>query len=807
MKHRTRRIIGVVIIFICIITTLSGCSSERLEAFADTDLVQLMKDRINANKAIANRLYTAGLITESERDSILKTIDSQLDVFLSDKISTSTTLQNRIFGAVVDWSAPEWNKSRKGYKEDEWEEEIITTYVAKNNEKLANKRVKLFKGKGTVITPIEIVKGKVAEDINDRFGYKVYILRPFGDVEGGSGKSLDETIDIIAEATKNKDKVNTADLEQLFELAVDEHGNPVTLLDLTKRKNRIVGYSTGSTLVTDETFKYDKNGKVVVDQVGNEVKKDVSVHKKSFNTPDAKGELPGHDMVVKDRKTGKIPMMAIRFREFNSEAVDNIIKTLGMNPDQYLFYTKKGDNRVYIMEYPIYYVSAIREKPGNINEYICDLEKSNIGINVRTGKLIKYGKAWGKETDPAVYLEDNDPYLQLRGAKSHNEEGRSAFVVQGATPKGEGLEVGENKQKVRTGRIVLRDYLEATYAPGVVGNENVAVLGRKIRILQFEGSKKNVMAKYYGKDGKQLEKTGNLYVNDFADLESLAGDKPIVKYIGSPEEAKSTGDGDTGSSEGVGGHLGDIKDSILKIEELDEKVVTKINPTTQFPGKTIGRADNNSNSKPLFYAMAVKKNMFSTALFSGWIMNESSENSLKWWIEWLAHPNRTYKYTINKNSLEDYLVGNYAFELNEAGIIVLDLETISKIQQEYKEQDRKSTTRWFRTTFVVIGWAILCYAMILMLAWVIDVNFGLGIGLLEIVSFGNWVAVRGDDGIPYDEVGTGKYVTFNKMLPKTIRIAIIGILLIFVNVIDVVVYLIDIFGGAAKVMDKLIRGV
>lgn len=809
--------------------TLYGCSNQKLEAFLKTDLNTIMSSRVQANKAIVDTLNASGLISTSEKETILASIDKQMSSYLTD-ISTNTELQKKLLAAAVDWAGPSWssygptkavnyvdgsgkNKTKQvnslGYTEDEWNESVLTTYMV-NNGYTSSFNMPLFNGKGSNIEPISIVDGKTGETINSRFGYKVYVIKPFENIDGG--KSLDEVIEMVKKATKDPEKIDNTILNKLFQPAKDSKNNDVTLLDISKRNNQVIANSTGSTLVDDAKFALE-GGLVKETYAGNKVIGTVNSSKSSLNTKQTEAK-PGNDMIIR-AANGQVPIMSIRFHEFNKDAVDNIVKTLGMNPDQYLFTTYDSDgnseNRVYIMEYPVNYVDTIKNNDKDLSQYIMEFKKSNMGINVRTGKLVKYGTAWGKEKEEGVYMDDSDPYLSVAGAANNTAEGQSAFVVDGTSADGQEMVIGESKTKVKTGRIILRDYLEATYAPGIVDNEPIVIFGRKLRILQFSGSKNNIVAKYYDKEGKVIENSASLMIDDFADFAALNNTtKPTVKYIGRVGEG---GGGDTGNngsgSPTITTDANDLKASIVKIDELDKKVEKSIKPSTQFPGKEVGKSDYDNSKKPIFYAMAIKKNMFDTSLFSGWINNKDNQkNSLVWWASWLSNENRSYKYTINTTLLEEYLMGNYVFELQEDGIVILDLETIAKIQVEFEAIEKESNSLLARTSFIVFGYALVMYSFILILAWAVDTNIDLGFNILGKLSFGNWVAIKDpEEYMGYDNEDSKKYLSFRSMLLKALGVAVIGVILILINVIDVVIYLIAIFGGIAKAISNIITGI
>ena len=839
-KSRNRQFITLIACTF-VMLSLVGCGDAKVNAFLNTNITTAMGSRVKANKDLANELHTSGLLSDSDLLTVDSNIDSQMAVYMSANLSTDSNLRNILLASVVDWGAPGWQDFSPitgdvdgiGYKSEDWDSSIVTRYIANNWSAAtsgADVKVPLFNGKDTTITPISIIDSQTGELVNERFGYTVYVLKPFGSTGTTSTtstvsppKSLDEVLAMVSTATADKTKVDDSVLDQLFTKAVDSSGNDVTLLNLSDRNNQVVADSTGSPFVTDSAYRYNKTtGKLEQTTVGNKVTKQVGVYNEAIDPIEVnKVAEPGNDMLIWD-KSNKIPLISVRFHEFNKSAVDNITKTLGLSPDQYLFTNYNGENRVYIMEYPVNYVTGIHNKSGDLTQYECAFAQSDMGINLRTGKLIKYGSAWGTPTDPGQYFEDSDPYLPVKGAPNAQSEGQSAFVIEGETPSDSLLKVGENQTPVKTGRIILRDYLEATYAPKVVDNENVVAFGRKLRMLEFSGSKTDVIAKYYDKAGLVLPNSASLMIDDFADFPSIITSDPTVEYVGrigeaiTPPTTPTTTATPTPLPNGVAGPPAPapvtvnpaIQASLAKIETIKTSVVDSIAPTTEFPGLNMDQVDRGASTKPLFYAMMIRKNMFDSALFSSWINNtDATQNSLDWWIAWLANTNRNYSYKINKTTLETYLTGNYTFQLQQDGILILDLNTINKIQTEYTAQAKDDNMKWFRTTFVILGYIVLCYAFVILMAWSTDTTVDLGLDLLGKVSFGHWVAIKDDSEIPYTDLSDIKFVTFKSLLFKSLGIGTVGILLILVNVVDVVVYLIDMFGGIAQIIGKIITGI
>ena len=177
----------------------TSCSGGRIEAFLNTDLRTIMVARAQANKNLLNKLYVSGLISENERDTIIKNIDKQLEVYEGD-ISSNKEIQSRLLAAIVDWNVVNWEdytpiktiqttdvdgniiervENSLGYTKEEWEEDIITNYILNNRDKLKDLTIPILNGEGSTIKPIELIDSETADLINNRFGYYIYVLKPF----------------------------------------------------------------------------------------------------------------------------------------------------------------------------------------------------------------------------------------------------------------------------------------------------------------------------------------------------------------------------------------------------------------------------------------------------------------------------------------------------------------------------------------------------------------------------------------------------------------------------------------------------
>lgn len=901
MKNKLKKVMLITLLFVCSLG-LAGCEGMEIPTDTRGVVANFWDQRGKENLDLAEKLYKAGLISESAYKVLKDNISDNIEK-MKKSLEDTDTLKNML-KAVTFWQTIEVNenvaqkadfhtlyltnflaywKSSSGKKEGTqvtWvpdpnstesgalmQTEIPTVeydaYEFTDPPSLGSAASQVYDAlpilhnKG-VITPIVIVEDK-AGDINKLLNYPIYVLSP-----SFSEKALDEVVARIKTACEKQDR---ATLNRYFvPLTYTDDNNvtqPVTLLDSSIPEYQLVrdtiGHGKIKDLVSDIDSvyegKHDKKN-VVIDGAAD------SIYTNSSGNPltgsnrvaygwdlgnqpiSTQGNRLGYDMVI---QRGNAQMMAVRLTEFNQAAYEAINSLSSNGSDTFLV---MGADAIYWMEYPIGYISGFKESDDKAS-YEAIISRSQLCINLKTGQLSKVNiDANGEFTDSTTAIDMNDPYLTLGGlAPVDGIDGLASFIVDGTTGTDEdppedgsepwnltfGFKKGANvieddgkdgRVPASVGRIILRDYLEATYAPGVVAGESMTVLGRKLRITSLSGSKESPVAKLYDKDGMPIKRENGqeveFYINDFADIESLVSTTPKVKYISASKESsgdKTNGAGETGENN-TGETTGEnnneqteeqessdtLSSSITKIDKLGTEIVSEIKVAAPFPGNYIGSQDKNfEDSKPLFYAMAVKRNLFETAMFSGWINNTDTEkNSLAWWNQWLADHN--FSYRINGDSLVDYLKGNYAYDLSQEGIIILDLSTISKIQEEYNKEAKQETAEWLRTLFVVFGYILIAYSSILLIAWNVDVNADLGFNILDKLSFGRWVAVKDYDELPYMNTEETNFIKFSDLMVTCLIIITVGILLILIDVMDLVLMLIQLFGGVAKYITKIVVG-
>ncbi|WP_099467406.1 hypothetical protein [Konateibacter massiliensis] len=814
-----KRIKLISLISLFTLTTV-GCSA-RLKDFLDTDINAAMHQRVSLNQQIADQLYASNFISSKTHEMVINNLDniaSKYDEQAESLASSGKTTLTRSISRYVkidgldihtyfgaDSITDNDGKQKKVFKS----ESDYTPTDGLNDLALANYLCSQGvltdtadtydtnpEGVQNVAEPMVLVDDKVAAEVNKKFGFEVYVLSP--DIFSSDGtNSIDGITELLQSNIKKTEKgtkVNVGTLNNYFVKALDENGEAVTLLDMTKEENKIIKNSLDQPL----------NGQ---------------------NTQ------PGYDMIVKQ---WGVPSLSFKFTEFSQEAVNNLDSIVGLNEGKYIFSTDNGINRVYLLEYPVSILSSLIDNQDNTVSG--ELTKSGLGINLWTGNLIKYDSdgngGWLASGTPISNPENS--YLTVSGADNETQTGKSSFIIKGMTTteiRHSLIDDGASKT-IQCGRIILRDYLEATYAPEFVTDEPLAIFGRKIRIKftdwivqenynntkysQFtpKWSKESDMASFVDRNGVEVVNSPKLQITDFCDAESINSvyaDKAKVVSL----TLKSATPAKTPAEENSSG--------TSTIDNLEHETVnTSIKPTLMFPGTEVGLQDYNvelkqkqeqeeaqgnnadSEQKQRFYALTTKCGLFDSALYSTWIESQSTEASLDWWNTYLKE--NKFIYTVNHSELNDYLKSFYAYELSQDGVIILDLKIVAKIQDEFTADANTERMHTMRTFFMILGWFLICWSISLMLGWLIDTNVDIGMRVLEKLSFGYWVAVKYEEDLPQYNADQRSYMTASQVTLRCIVIIVVGIILIYVNELDIVLYLIKLFGGPAQQLEKLIGG-
>lgn len=663
---------------------------------------------------------------------------------------------------------------------------------------------------GYKVFPVSLLSESIEKSLNEALNMPIYVLKPDSNVDPLEVAAAVKLASTYKDA-EDFDKAASVLSKYFVKAQYEENGKMVDLkvLDSSDPNQRLISVTNTSFDDTDDPTIF--NGQVVnmyhYDGYAN------------FPSYDDEGKL-GIDMTICN--AGE-PVMAIRLREFNQQALDVFKERVGTSDGRYMVIGQ----RAYLMEYPVGYVSALEEDIEDATKYGSVISRSELTYNFKTKQFAKTEKLKnGTYSNTSTLISNLEAYINCDPELGNDNT--SSLVIYGETGVGFdyvyydelkgcpwNLTIGfnGNQATVSVGRLVLRDYLEVSYAPDIVDKDKLVVFGRKLRITNFEGLKSNPVGSIYDQKGEPLLVNGetiDFYIDDFVDIGGLINSSTgIVKYI--DRLGKSTGI--TSSEETAEVEYSDIipseetiKSKLSNIKYLQTKTVDRIEPSVKFPSETIGSSDiSYIDDKQLFYGLAIRKDLFNSGLFGGWIMqHDINQNSLNWWNEWLH--TYGYNYRINENNLTNYLKGNYAESLTDAGYAKLDLGMISQIQKIYNDETETKTMVVMNTIFKIIGYFLVFYGITLIVAWNTDVNVDFGMSYLGKLTFGQWVAIKDPEELPVEGTTTLNYVSLKNVLTSSFFIVALGLLLIFLPIADVIVYLVELFGGIGGLINKLLTG-
>lgn len=877
--------------------SLTGCG-EDLFAFATGNLTNEIDNRFSKNIDIVNQLYQVSLISEKDKEAWIKHIEGvrnstlkERDVTVyedQDGDGTAETPVNksvrctdltfdgdgnihgttyRAFSRYCVYEDVDNYLAQVGLysgddKYDEYTKIIsdqggLTAYSL-GDYLDSSKAFGTNNGAGEATrTPgneevIHIIKEGTAFDEN--LDFEIRVLNP-----ELSAEKLDELIGILNQPTIDYGKI---DSENFFVNATDTNGEKVTfakLIDLTQ----------------DDLIKQSiDNG--TQDKI-NEPGIDLDVYQPLYNSETYAG--------------------SIRFYEFNQAEMNKILdfmgidSTSGINTEKWLIRKKgqTGSNVMYLMQYPVYYVEGFqdyRDSSGNIDKTRAeaDVNKSELAVNIKTGNIL-----YTKNGASSVITSNGDPYLTFGNSlKSTEATGLSSFILNGITTVNMKDSMSTSKDAtVVIPRIVLRDYLELTYAPSYKTGDSfckVVVMGRKLRLVNMSaedvgafntkstgvtrgklpanikdqvdairknsGTKTNStitttpstsgsgtitntsiykslnnyiplatdnqkkmvfdkskpIAMFVSADGRILEDSPEIMITEIASIDHINMSEVIVRL------------GD--STEAIEIKTPRNKDDEETADGLYHYVTQDfITTTTSFPGPIVGQTDWKADSQKMsnnakatdsqihqqFYGMLVATNLFDNALFSSWLNSPDENASLDWWITYLA--DNGYAYSLSTGEVEKYLYDNFRYELQQNGIVMLDLEVVKKIQEEMDAEAEADNIQMIRTVFVTMGWALILYACILFISYQFDTTTDLGLRLVNTLTIGNWEPVKDMNDCPYMDTSGLKYVDIKRISVSCLLIVCVGVFLVIFDVYDLVLALIRMLGTLALEINEILTGI
>lgn len=823
----------------CLALSLIGCGNS-LTKWSSTSLPGYLRDRAESNKNIVKQYQALHALSDSQAKTIIKNIDNTVDKLLSDlDIDEDNGLYSDATLALISSSVSKYRLATNALGQHpntielttDSGEPIVYTW---SNDPNGDGDTSDKNYVSSVVTAPAVEKDSwysTTKDNSAPLELSSFVISNYLHVFS-YGKGLDGTnIEQPRSVTRDKSEISALELVSMEDSINDNIRCKIHVLKPTINTTDNTGSLDGvfaqiHTIINSSDADKEKieklNNYFQTLNINNEdiyyIPKDNEDYKMVKETKlDYGTDKLGVDMSI-DQGDDFTNALYVRLKEFNQDTFNRIEELKNSSPDAYVILSDADSGwHAYLIEYPISVIDSFTDNGTSVD---VSFKQSGLGVNLRTGKTIKY-----QQNDDGTFdyskskiIETNGvPYLTSDAAVNENAVGISSFVLKGYNQIPI-YDVEGTEYLAWTGRIILRDYLELTFAPECVEGEDLVVFGRKIRLNMTEwkdGIKLNNtltqkdltfdksadIAEFVDQSGNVIPGSSKLKITDFCDVAELQKDTYEDMKVLSLTPPNL--DNDNKEATLVEGKLPDINNL--------EHVTTNgtIRPVAMFPSEDIGSSDYRDDvtvdSKQRFYCIATKYGIFdSSGLYSDWLNSTSTTASLSWWNAYLVSENFTYD--VSNSRVSDYLIGNYKYS-NEFDMgIILDLDTVAKIQEEYEQASITDTIRFINTIFIVAGWLLIIYGFILILAWVLDTTADLGIKLMEKLTFGHWVAVQYAEDLPRNPMDEITYLTASGLAIKCIIIMSAGIILLTVNVFDIVLVLIELFGGIAQGAEKILKG-
>ena len=552
-----RKIYIVVLSIICILG-LTGCGDIPAQAFSA--IPGLFSQRMDQNIAIIEGLRTNGFITQESADSMkasMQNVADEMRMKLWKNGNSGGADQNTLKDlarAVIYWRCvdyPDKMKSWQNYSgknqsektaamnadREAWNSMFLTNSIynaaaksatynsytalwsgrSNNNTLSSHFPAPIFDNIGDTISPIKLIDMSQNDELMTRLGYKIYVLK--------------DNVD-LAQVYAYVKNVNPSDpstyskMRNYFTTIKDSSNNDVTLIDTSNPDYQLIGYSKGSASAYEN------------------LKVSTNVGHASYESSDTVyypdyPEQPGNDMSL--IVNGHL-IMRMRLIEFNKDAYDLIVSRLGLSDETYMVLAGSGEGgAAYLMQYPVGYISGFNmDTSGTTKSYSPEIRLSHMAINIKTGRIIKQEQFPQAVTADSTGCLGSTPQLcsniEQYLTVALNVPDSSSFVVMGTTGVGRknnqdiwNLAFGDEGVVADVPRIVLMDYLEASYSPNIIDGEDLVVYGRKIRFdkdrLSGTLSTMSVPVAFYCEiDGVKPTDDSDarwLYLNDLCDYKAI----------------------------------------------------------------------------------------------------------------------------------------------------------------------------------------------------------------------------------------------------------------------------------------------
>lgn len=814
----------IIVLFLCTLGILTLTACDNIKTAIDQNQVKsLIYERVALNVGMLDDLKGAGLLTDEVYEKYNSSIKSQLSM-LEDAISA---LEKGDTGKITKLRCFEVGYHSMGYSGSKL---VIGCDDGYNSETIHN----YIKATGDSTEPLDLLLGgssSGAASAQEQMNYEVWVLKP------GEAQTLNSAgLQAITDAVNKAQSGSYEGVKKYFEPSgytlfgnKDPYG-PGGLFVKTSKVEWTSGDTTGvntlgKNLVIPTSADFRSDHSVTENKINNSDGTTTSFFDLSHRclwTKYRKGESFSKGPVGPSVKNADFYWAAqIKLIEFNKETVRQLVGAGSSSEKKYVLVNEAGAGEkpyALLMEYPVDIISNLKYsvEDGSWEVDMSDASnmRSSYSYNILTGAVrfrtsninyISHAINWGPANEVLInsgsFLVETDLDKVAVTDTDYMEE---QFVK------------AENRTGIGAVHMLLTDYLELSYLPGIVEDENLVALGRRLRVTHTSGnSLDDQFAIYLDKAGNPLMPTGNtvgagtaqyipILAGDVMDSQAAAQGK--IKTLGDPDSISNENNAVTGATGVQAEHekadqiylaaqfwKGGSTINRVTVNRLDNVVVTDT-------------ADGDSEATPPpMYGIGVSLDPFNTGLYSAWIAtSDESKGSLGWWLGYLQSAG--YKYTIDNSALEQVLMGTYSSELRANGIIILDLSTIGKIQEEYREQDRIHDVTMLRTVFAMLGIVLGVYGLLLMAAWAVDINLVGGPKLLTLITFGRWIAVTNSEEFPGLSDGDVHYLTFGGVLKAAVMMIAVGTLLSVLDVISIVNVIIQMFGKFAEFISTKLIG-
>lgn len=423
----------------------------------------------------------------------------------------------------------------------------------------------------------------------------------------------------------------------------------------------------------------------------------------------------------------------------------------------------------------------------------------------------------------AVYIVNDNTNLITTVAQTKGFKPTETLQIGAETANNKAVTLPGNDTNIMP-VVFLMDYLELVYSPNTVGSDAFTAYGRKVKLDEkyILGSdtltaKTGTLAYVVGDGATQAgwsQKVGYnaLTLTDFLDIDGIYGSDLSAKGKDTNGEANNVSAAVHYITAGTESFekAGTVRSGDAASERSDNlpqiAAATGVECTLMFGGTALNSADAGAVPKTPLFGITLYGGLYERGLFSDWI-NASGNANLNKWAKTVA--DLGYKnYAISNAVLTEKMKGNYAFELNEAGLLNLDLNTIVQINKENFEERRGGSVMYLRTILLILGFMLIAYVSVLLAAWTLDVNLDLGLNLLEKVSFHHFVAVRSLDEMPDpDPESITTYVDFRRLIIRCLAFAAVGVILTTIDPVNLIVKILGALNFLLKIIGQKLFGV